>query len=171
MSWSRQATSLAHVLCPTIFNMHVLPIYANAYLWNGFYLLRAWHPQAGHYIYTPVGESPLIPVTLFRDVCCIASCSLKAFHWLPEEKLNHRMGTLFYKRCFIKTKRFYENLGRVEPCPSESLWKGGYSEGVRFLIKWFWEKGFDETPHCSSCRTEQLPRATTLPWNGTGLSP
>jgi lauroyl/myristoyl acyltransferase len=53
---------------------------------------------------------------------------------ITREKLNHRMGTLFYKKVVLSKQRFYENLGRVLPDPSEIsktelLWRSkGFEE-------------------------------------------
>ena len=40
---------------------------------------------------------------------------------ITREKLNHRMGTLFYEKVVLSKQRFYENLGRVLPDLSEFL--------------------------------------------------
>jgi len=90
---------------------------------------------------------------------------------ITREKLNHRMGTLFYEKVVLSKQMFYENLGRVLPDPSETseetelLWRS------KFLRKGFYENVLIKQHMILSRRPEQLPRATTLPWNGTGLSP
>jgi hypothetical protein len=70
----------------------------------------------------------------------------------------------------LSKQRFYENLGRVLPDPSEIskmelLWRS------KVLRKRFYEKVLIKQHMVLSRRPEQLSRATTLPWNGTGLSP
>ena len=60
---------------------------------------------------------------------------------LDTVKLDLRWDPFLEKKCcFIKTKRFYENLGRDIPDPSEFI-KWSYSGGVRFLENVFgWKK-------------------------------
>ena len=115
------------------------------------------------------GETPLILLPL--SYCMMASIMLVDSPSVGYRKAWPKVGSLFGKETlFYQNKRFYENLGRDIPDPSEFI-KWSYSGGV-----WFWKmfsdgKRFLIKQHMVLCNYPlQHHRATTLPWGGTGLS-
>ena len=137
-SQPRQATFLLMSFVLLFLNMHVLPIYAKMHIFTKCLSMRVWHPQVGLPLLYSGMEKPRWSYYHF-PLCMVISIMLIDSPSVGYRKAWPKVGPLFGKeKLFYQNKRFYENLGRDIPDPSEFI-KWSYSGGV-----WFWKMFSDE---------------------------